>query len=125
MKNRISVPLVGSVIILGIIGLIGAFTKNPVGFLQSLAVFALVGVAIYFIFRYLSKANPQKKEQQAFIRAAKRSKKRMQHKSGESQAKSSSIGPLTSLKKKAKKKSPAHLTVIDGKKGKKKNRASL
>lgn len=126
MKNGISVPLVGSVIVLGIIGIIGAFTKNPLGFLKSIAVFALVALAIYFIFRLLTKSNSKNKEQQAFLRAAKKSKKRLQHKGSEPQAKSSTFGSLTSLKKKkAKKKSPVHLTVIDGKKGKKKNRASL
>ncbi len=127
MKNRISVPLVGSVIVLGIIGLIGALTSDPIGFLQSIAVFALVGLVIFFIFRLIVRANPQKKEQQAFIKAAKKSKKRLQSKTGDMQTKSSSLGSLASLKKskKIKKKSPIHLTVIDGKKGKKKNRASL
>ena len=84
LKNRISVPLVGSVIVLGIIGLIGAFTSDPIGFLQSIAVFALVGLAIFFVFRLIVRANPQKKEQQAFIKAAKKSKKRLQSKTGES-----------------------------------------
>lgn len=127
MKNRISVSLVGGIIILGLIGLIGSFAKDPIGFLRSIAIFALIGVAIYFIFRLISRANPQKKEQQAFIRAAKQSKKRLQNKNGDHQAKTSSLGSLTSLKKnkKIKKKSTVHLTVIDGKKSKKKNRASL
>jgi hypothetical protein len=127
LKNRISVPLVGSVVVLGIIGLIGAFTNDPIGFLKSIVVFALVGVAIYFVFRLIVRANPQKKEQQAFIKAAKKSKKRLQSKTGEPQTKSASFGTLASLKKSKmiKKKSPVHLTVIDGKKGKKKNRASL
>jgi predicted lipid-binding transport protein (Tim44 family) len=126
LKNRISVPLVGILIVLGIIGLIGAFTNDPIGFLKSIAVFAMVGLAIFFVFRLIVRANPRKKEQQAFIKAAKKSKKRLQSKSGEKQAKNSSLGSLASLKKsKIKKKSPVHLTVIDGKKGKKKNRASL
>jgi hypothetical protein len=127
LKNRISGPLVGSVIVLGIIGLIGAFTSDPIGFLQSIAIFAFVGLAIFFIFRLIVSANPQKKEQQAFIKAAKKSKKRLQSKTGETQTKGTSFGSLASLKKskKVKKKSPVHLTVIDGKKGKKKNRASL
>lgn len=126
MKNGISVPLVGSVIVLGIIGIIGAFTSNPIGFLKSIAVFAIVAIAIYFIFRMLTKSNSKNKDQQAFLRAAKKSKKRLQHKGSEPQTRSASFSSLTSLKKKkAKKKSPVHLTVIDGKKGKKKNRASL
>lgn len=127
LKNRISVPLVGSVIVLGIIGIIGAFTSDPSGFLQNILVFALVGLAIYFVFRLIRRSNPRNKEQQAFIKAAKKSKKRLQTKGGEQTTKGASLGSLTSLKKlkKTKKKSPVHLTVIDGKKGKKKNRASL
>jgi ABC-type nickel/cobalt efflux system permease component RcnA len=127
LKNRITVPLVGALIIFGIIGIIGTFANNPIGFLQRVAMIALIGLAIYFIYRLISTRNPQKKEQNAFLKAAKKSKKRLQHKSGDTHAKSSSLGSLTSLKrnKKTKKKSPVHLTVIDGKKGKKKNRASL
>jgi hypothetical protein len=126
LKNRISVPLVGSIIVLGIIGIISAFTGNPIGFLKNIAVFAMVGLAFYFVFRLIRRSNPKNKEQQAFIKAAKKSKKRLQTKGGEQTAKSTSFGSLTTLKKsKTKKKSPVHLTVIDGKKGKKKNRASL
>ena len=126
-KNRISVLLVGSLVILAIIGLVGKFTEDPMAFLQSIAVIALVGLAIYFIILQIRKSNPQKREQQAFIKAAKKSKKRLQSKSGEPQAKVSSFGPLTSIKKnkKPKRNSSIHLTVIEGKKGKKKNRASL
>ena len=126
MKNRISVLLVGSLVILAIIGLVGKFTEDPMAFLQSIAVIALVGLAIYFIILQIRKSNPQKREQQAFIKAAKKSKKRLQSKSGEPQAKVSSIGTLTSIKKNKKpRNSSIHLTVIEGKKGKKKNRASL
>jgi hypothetical protein len=128
LKNRISVPfLVGSLIILGFIGIIGSFTKDPLGFLKNVVILALVGLVIYFIYRQITKANPQKKEQQAFIKAAKKSKKRLQHKSAEPHTKSATLGSLSSLRKnkKVKKKTPVHLTVIDGKKGKKKNRASL
>jgi uncharacterized membrane protein YfcA len=116
LKNRISVPLVGSVIVLGIIGIIAAFTSDPIGFLKNIVVFALVGLAIYFVFKLIRRSNPRNKEQQAFIKAAKKSKKRLQTKGGEQSLKRSKM---------TKKKSPVHLTVIDGKKSKKKNRASL
>ncbi len=127
MRKRISVPLFGSLIIFAIIGFFGTFAKNPTAFFQKLAVIALVVLAIYFIVRKLSNSNPQKREQRAFLKAAKQSKKRLQQKSGDSNVKSSSLGTLATLKKssKTKKKPPAHLTVIDGKKGKKKNRASF
>nr|WP_026563611.1 SA1362 family protein [Bacillus sp. UNC41MFS5] len=128
MKNRTFVNVViGGLIILALLGVIGTFTANPAGFIQSIAVMALVVLVVYFLVRKFTSSSPQKKEQRAFLKAAKKSKKRLQQKSGEGTVKTSSLGTLASLKKnnKLKKKSPAHLTVIDGKKGKKKNRASL
>jgi len=127
LKNRTSVIIVGILIILAILGLFASFTANPAGFIQRIAVIAMIGLVIYFLVRKFSNSSPQKKEQRAFLKAAKKSKKRLQQKSGDTNVKTSSLGTLTSLKKssKTKKKSPAHLTVIDGKKGKKKNRASL
>ena len=128
MKNRTFVyVVVGGLIILALIGLVGTFTANPAGFIQRIAVIALIGITVYFLVRKFSKSSPQKKEQRAFLKAAKKSKKRLQQKSGDTTVKTSTLGTLASLKKsnKTKKKSPAHLTVIDGKKGKKKNRASL
>jgi len=127
LKNRTSVIIVGILIILAILGLFASFTANPAGFIQRIAVIAMIGLVIYFLVRKFSNSSPQKKEQRAFLKAAKKSKKRLQQKSGDTNVKTSSLGTLTTLKKsnKTKKKSPAHLTVIDGKKGKKKNRASL
>ncbi|WP_308128827.1 SA1362 family protein [Bacillus sp. sid0103] len=128
LKNRTFVHVVvGGLIILALIGLVGTFTANPAAFIQRIAVIALIVLAVYFLVRKFSSSSPQKKEQRAFLKAAKKSKKRLQQKSGEATVKTSSLGTLASLKKsnKTKKKSPAHLTVIDGKKSKKKNRASL
>ncbi|MCM2531686.1 hypothetical protein NDK43_03790 [Neobacillus pocheonensis] len=127
MKNRTSSVIVGGLIILALIGIISSITTISTGFIQRIAVIAVVGIGIYLIVRRFSSSSPQKKEQRAFLKAAKKSKKRLQLKDGDSHLKSSTLGTLTSLKKssKTKKKSPAHLTVIDGKKGKKKNRASF
>ncbi|MFJ7725387.1 SA1362 family protein [Neobacillus sp. NPDC097160] len=127
LKNRAPVIIVGVLIVLAILGLIGSFTANPAGFIQRIAVIALIGLVIYFLVRKFSNSSPQKKEQRAFLKAAKKSKKRLQQKSGDTTVKGSSLGTLSTLKKsnKTKKKSPAHLTVIDGKKSKKKNRASF
>jgi len=128
LKNRTFVNVViGGLIILALLGVIGTFTANPAGFIQSIAVMALVVLVVYFLVRKFTSSSPQKKEQRAFLKAAKKSKKRLQQKSGEGTVKTSSLGTFASLKKnnKLKKKSPAHLTVIDGKKSKKKNRASF
>lgn len=127
LKNPTSSVIVGGLIILALVGIFSSITSNPIIFLKGAAVIALTSVIIYFVVRKFSNSSPQRKEQRAFLKAAKKSKKRLQQKSGDSIAKSASFGNLTTLKKdnKTKKKSPAHLTVIDGKKGKKKNRASF
>jgi hypothetical protein len=127
LKNRISVSIVSGILVLAAIGIIGSLIANPAGFIQRIAVIILIGLAVYFIARrFFFKSSPERKEQRAFLKAAKNSKKRLNQKSGEA-VKRSTLGSLTSLKKtgKSKKKSPVHLTVIEGKKSKKKNRASF
>ena len=95
MNNRTSLFVIGGIIIFAIIGIIGMFLANPTGFLQRIAVIALIGIAIYFIARLITKANPQKREQRAFLRAAKKSKKRLQQKSGDPHVRSASQTTLT------------------------------
>ncbi|WP_368857066.1 SA1362 family protein [Neobacillus paridis] len=126
LKNRTSVLIVGGLIVLAFLGLVSSFTANPAGFIQKIAIMAIIVLVIFFLVRKFSNSSPQKKEQRAFLKAAKQSKKRLQQRSGDTGQKNSSFGPISTLKKpKTKRKPPAHLTVIDGKKGKKKNRASL
>lgn len=128
MKDRTSSLLVGGVIVLALIGVTSMVFKDPATFIKGIAVIVLIGIAIYVIVRLIFKASPQKKEQRAFLKAAKQSKKRLQKKSGDFGIRSASTRTIaTTLKKaaKRKKKTTAHLTVIDGKKGKKKNRASF
>lgn len=127
MKNRTASFIVSGLIILAAIGAVGSFIANPAGFLQRIAVMILIGAIIYFLVRRFYQSSPGKQEQRAFVKAAKRSKKRFLQKDGIQAQRRSNVGSLTSLKKsnKSKKKSPAHLTVIEGKKGKKKNRASF
>ncbi|MBP2240841.1 ABC-type nickel/cobalt efflux system permease component RcnA [Cytobacillus eiseniae] len=125
MKSRASTIIILGLILLAILGVVTSLVSNPAGFLQRIAVILLVGAVIYFIFQRFYKSSPKKREQRAFIRAAKRSKKRHQVKetSKGNQRKAGSGHSLTSIKKP--KKTSTHLTVIQGKKGKKKDRASL
>ena len=127
MKNRTSNLLVAGLLILALIGITDLLIENPIGFLQKIAVMGFIVAAIYFVVRLIFKANPQKKEQRAFLKAARQSKKRLQKRGGEPPMRNPLPGTLSPLKKasKMKKKTPAHLTVIDGKKSKKKNRASF
>lgn len=84
----------------------------------------MTGALIFFLVRRFYNPNPEKREQQAFVKAAKRSVKRHQQKEPGKQTKKTNHSNLTSIKAK-KKQSNAHLTVIEGKKGKRKNRVSL
>ncbi|MER2058035.1 MAG: SA1362 family protein [Niallia sp.] len=126
MKNRFSFILFGSIIFLAFIGLTTSLIKNPAGFLLNIAVILAVGAIIWFIFRHFSTSSPQKREQKAFLKAAKKSKKRLQtrEKSPSGQQHTTKSSSLKANKHK-RSKSSAHLTVIEGKKSKKKNRASL
>jgi predicted lipid-binding transport protein (Tim44 family) len=126
LKNRFSLILFGSIFFLAFIGLTTSLIKNPAGFLLNIAVILAVGAIIWFIFRHFSTSSPQKREQKAFLKAAKKSKKRLQtkEKSPAGQQHSTKSSSLKANKHK-RSKSTAHLTVIEGKKSKKKNRASL
>jgi hypothetical protein len=79
----------------------------------------LVGVVIYFVVKRFYQSSPVKNEQRAFIRAAKKTKKKVHRKKPDENSKQ--LAKLTSIRRK----SSAHLTVIEGKKNKKKNRASF
>lgn len=126
MKNRFSIILFGSIFFLAFIGLTTSLIKNPAGFLLNIAVIFAVGAIIWFLFRHFSTSSPQKREQKAFLKAAKKSKKRL-HTREKSPAAQQHTSKSSSLKanKHKRSKSSAHLTVIEGKKSKKKNRASL
>lgn len=125
LKNRTSFYVVMGLVALAALGITSRFISNPSGFLQSIAIMAAVGFIIYFLVRRLYKAGPQKREQQAFRKAAKKSKRRFLQK--EVRRDTTRVGSLTTLKKPTSKKktTTTHLTVIEGKKGKKKNRASF
>lgn len=127
MKNRTSFYFVVGLIALAIVGIISSLIANPMAFIQSIIVFLIIGFGIIFLIRRFNGANPGKREQNAFKKAAKRSKKRFQQKDNRKQPslKSTNGNVSTFRKVKNKPKSTAHLTVIEGKKGKKKKRASF
>jgi hypothetical protein len=123
LKNRTSFYIVAGLISLAIIGIISQLVNNPAGFFRSIAIMVLIVAVIFFLINRFSKAGPQKYEQRAFNKAAKQSKKRFQHKESHTSGKRTPIGSLSAARKK--KKDASHLTVIEGRKGKKKNRASF
>lgn len=126
MKNRVSYYVIAGMIVLAIIGLLSTLISDPAGFLQRIAVMLVIGAAVFFLIRRFNSPNPANRDQRAFVKAAKKSVKRNQKDTTQhvKKKKHTSLTPIkkTSLKKKH---SNPQLKVIEGKKGKKKNRASF
>ncbi|WP_082892586.1 SA1362 family protein [Rossellomorea aquimaris] len=121
MNARIIV--VFTLILLAILGLGSWLIENPLGLLRQVLVSAAVIGIIYFIYRrWFSQRRAGSNEQRAFLKAAKQSKKR--HKK-QPTSKAKAQGTSVSKKRSIRKKSNANLTVIEGKKNKKNNRASF
>lgn len=121
MKQKIPYIVIG-LIALAILGFVFTLFKNPGSLISGLIVTAVIAAVIYFVFTRAT-GSP---EQRAYKKAAKQSRKQKQpNEKRPAKAKSNVISYSTahSNKKKApKRKSDVHLTVIEGKKGKK-NRA--
>ncbi|MCM3571840.1 hypothetical protein M3172_01455 [Mesobacillus subterraneus] len=120
---RASKYIVSGLIVLAIFGFAFQLFTDPLSVLTMLATIALVGALIYFLVTRLTSSSSGRQQQRAFQKAAKRSKKRFQTKDTNVSSKRSKIRSLASAR--SKKKDASHLTVIDGKKGRKKNRASF
>ncbi|WP_035322048.1 SA1362 family protein [Peribacillus kribbensis] len=124
--NRPVTFLVYGVIFLGAVGLIGSIIQNPAGFAKNILILAVTLGIIIFAVKRLTKSKPNEKHERAFMKAARESKKRNKNRDT-SRGKVNNVKSFTLAKnlKRARNKnrSDIHLTVIEGKKGKKKNRA--
>lgn len=127
MKSRTTAWLFWSLLVLAAVGLVVTFRQSPSAFLFNLLIGLMIFGVLFFLFRRLSpgvSGGGSSKEQRAYRKAVRSSKKRRQ-----------TTSPLvrgshvTSTKAKRsttkKRKPPSHLTVIEGNKNKKKDRASL
>ncbi|MBM4762261.1 hypothetical protein GNT69_08105 [Bacillus sp. B15-48] len=126
MKNRTSFYIVMGLIALAAIGIISQLINDPASFFKTIAIMAIVAGVIFFIVQRITQGSPtQKHEQHAFKKAAKKSKKRFLKKENipSPSSKRSTVKPFSMARKKNR--DTSHLTVIEGKKGKKKNRASF
>ncbi|MED4080208.1 SA1362 family protein [Halalkalibacterium halodurans] len=128
-------PLVLLVIGLAIVGFVTMLFTNPLGLLRQLIMVAVIAAIIYFVFRWIVsrrygspvKGQGANRPTAAQIRKAKRTSTVQKQKEGKSFGMFSDRTPSSTKRKK----SPAlkrrdenpHLTVIEGKKNKKKNRA--
>ena len=124
LKNRISTFFVVCLIALAALGMVSLLVSNPSGLLLKFAIMIVTGAVIFFLVKRFYLPSPEKREQRAFVRAAKRSLKRKQQKESGKQTRKSNVSNITSIRAR-KKQTNNHLTVIEGKKGKRKNRVSL
>lgn len=117
MKANLAKILTSFILVLGIIGLAVTVISQPFRLVRFLLISAIIIGIFFLVMRNFGLPNQSmRKEQRAFIKAARQSKKRI--KRGQKK--------VDSKKKQAVRKrytSSTHLTVIEGKKGKKKNRA--
>ncbi|MFN2745374.1 MULTISPECIES: SA1362 family protein [Bacillus] len=126
MKQRVH-PVSALIMAFGIFGFAYFAFTSPGQLLQYLLVFAAVGAIIYFVIRRISN-RAMGSEGAAFKKAAKQSNRRFQdHKKRSSKGRVNHLRSVPSINKSkpvlVKKKSQTQLTVIEGKKSKKKNRA--
>lgn len=123
MKNRMN-PFVMIVLALGGIGFLVTLLTRPGFLLREMLIYVIVLAIIYFVVRYFTKQR-MGKDSSSYSKAAKQSKKRFSDRNQSS----SHLKSVSTQKKNSKtstalkKKQASHLTVIEGKKGKKKSRA--
>ncbi|MDQ0224938.1 SA1362 family protein [Metabacillus niabensis] len=122
MNQNIMKGIIVAILILGVIGII----SNPFWLFRQIAFMAILAIIIYLVYRLFMRKR-MSKEYASYLKAAKQSKKRFNDKGN----RQSNIRSFSQAKKQTKasaikkKKQSTHLTVIEGKKGKKKNRAHL
>ncbi|PLT29167.1 SA1362 family protein [Peribacillus deserti] len=123
--NRPVSFLVYGIIFLGAIGLLGNLVSNPAGFIKNAVILAItIGIVIFAVKR-LTKSKPNAQHERSFMKAARDSKKRLKTRDA-AKGKADNVQSFSLAKMKRarnRNRSDIHLTVIEGKKGKKKNRA--
>lgn len=128
MLNRsISSYIVYGIVVLGLIGLVSRIIYSPGQLFKQVFIMAITAGIVYVIYKRLTKGKPEKREQRAFLKAAKRSKKRLKQRSGSNSRDNIASFSVAKSKKtiKPRKKSDIHLTVIEGKKIKEKSGSFL
>lgn len=107
--------LVGAIAVTALIGLGSYVMNNPTGLIKQVIFTAIIVAGIYMVVRIWTKRKSGNNDGRAFAKAAKHSKKRYQPTGKKITA--------NGHKKPLRRRSAAHLTVIEGKKSKKKDRA--
>lgn len=130
MKNRIFTYVFTGLIIFAVIGALSNLITNPLAVLKGLAITAVTVAVILLLVKLFYRPSPERREQRAFVKAAKRTSKkgkinRPAVKMKKPMQKQSSVTSFKKMKIRKRTDSNPNLTVIEGRKGKKKNRASF
>ncbi|MEH7528847.1 hypothetical protein COJ92_08805 [Priestia megaterium] len=130
MRRPFVKPLVYGLIGLGVIGFAFTLITDPAVLLRQAGYIFLFIILFYLVYRFILRPSQTKGQDRGYVRAVKQSKLRQKEKERGSNKvdmhtyRSSNKHPVSkSTKPLKKKKNNSHLTVIEGKKGKKKNRA--
>jgi prepilin signal peptidase PulO-like enzyme (type II secretory pathway) len=124
LRRRTVHPLIWIILLFGGIGFAHRLLNQPADMLRQLLFIALLIAVVYVVYQLITRRRTGK-EYSAYIKAVNQSK-RLHHERDKktlpktARANSNKKGTRPSLQKKRK---TTHLTVIEGKKGKKKNRA--
>jgi uncharacterized protein YacL len=114
-------PLVGITLFLGVLGILYTLFAHPAALFRKILFVMLVIAAIYIFYHFMYQRRTNK-DHLAYLKAVRQSKKL--HPQAAKKQKTSNAH-LKMKRPPRKRASTTHLTVIDGKKGKKKNRASF
>lgn len=129
MNKRSFTPVFVIIITFAAFGLIYTIVKQPFELFQRIFFILLFVGVFYGIYKLYTRNSQGGNAQAAYMKAVKHSKKRFNGRSHDKKVMNKNIKKVSPFKKQRvnleKKKSELHLTVIEGKKGKKKNRASF
>ena len=123
MFRRTMHPLIGIVLFLGAFGIVYTLFEEPGVLFRRILFIGLLIVLLYAFYHFVYQRR-MNKERAAYLKAVQQSKKLYVERDRKTLAKASHPKKGTHHRL-PKKRSTTHLTVIEGKKGKKKNRASF
>ncbi|MBB5325244.1 hypothetical protein HNQ34_002344 [Anoxybacillus tepidamans] len=121
MFRRTIHPLIGIVLFLGALGFVYMLFEQPALLFRRIIFIGLIVAILYAIYHLAYKR--QNKERSAYLKAVHQSKKLYAERERKLPVKTLSHSKKGTHHRLQKKRSTSHLTVIEGKKGKKKNRA--
>ncbi len=112
--------IVGAILFFALIGLGSYLVKNPAGLFIQVSIMVVMVAFVFVIYRMWSNRQPGAQERNSYAKAAKYTRQRAKQR--QAVTKMSNRSRSRNRNRPLRKRSTAHLTVIEGKKGKKKDR---